>query len=57
MALDPVAPFTAYGRTLLRIHGDNFEGNQTASDGCIILPRFVREKLDASTDRALQVTS
>lgn len=32
-----------FGRSLFRMHGDNNELNHTASDGCIIMPRRVRE--------------
>ena len=55
MALTPVAPFDAYGRSLLRLHGDNALGNQSASEGCIIMPHDVRVNMDASTDRELLV--
>ncbi|MDX1695713.1 MAG: hypothetical protein R3208_18245 [Ketobacteraceae bacterium] len=52
MDLDPVG-HNALGRTLFRIHGDNATG--TASEGCIIMPRPVREKVSNSQDRILEV--
>ncbi len=52
MDLDPVG-HNALGRTLFRIHGDNSTG--TASEGCIIMPRSVREKISNSQDRILEV--
>jgi hypothetical protein len=55
MDLTPVPPFDAYGRTLLRIHGDNPRGDQSASNGCIVQGHTARTALDASTDRQIQV--
>ena len=42
MNLDPIG-HNAFGRTHFRIHGDNATG--TASQGCIIMPRFTRDKI------------
>lgn len=39
--LEPKTPI--HGRSGFFIHGDNRLGNQTASHGCIILPRAVRQ--------------
>lgn len=47
MNLEPVG-HGALGRTLFRIHGDNSKGDRSASHGCIILPRAVRERVAAS---------
>jgi hypothetical protein len=44
------------GRFAFYIHGDNPQMNHTASHGCIILPRAVREAVQASKDRTLLVT-
>jgi len=41
------------GRGAFRIHGDNATG--TASEGCIILPRAVREQMWRSGDRGIEV--
>ena len=44
-----------YGRTAFLIHGDNAARNRTASEGCIIPPRLIREAVAASQDRGLLV--
>jgi hypothetical protein len=43
----------AHGRSAFQIHGDNATG--TASSGCIILPRAIREMISNSGDNALTV--
>ena len=55
MNLDPVAPNTAHGRSLFRIHGDNSSGNRSASRGCIILGRALRQAISDSDDQDLEV--
>lgn len=45
----------ARGRTLLLIHGDNQYLNNTASEGCIILPRTAREQIANGGDDLLEV--
>ena len=45
----------AHGRSDFLIHGDNRDGNNTASHGCIIAPRWVRDKLQASGQTKLIV--
>ena len=50
------APSTAtLGRSAFRIHGDSIAAPGTASHGCIILPRAVREAIWRSGDRDLEV--
>lgn len=44
-----------YGRSGFMIHGDNKEMNHTASDGCIILPHWLRQTLSTLEDQTLQV--
>lgn len=44
-----------HGREGFLIHGDNLEFPGTASEGCIVLPRFARERLWESLDHELQV--
>lgn len=51
------APTDTFGRSGFMIHGDNAAANHTASEGCIILPRLLREQLLASNDRALVVVA
>lgn len=43
------------GRGAFRIHGDNATG--TASEGCIILPRALRERMWNSKDHDLEVVA
>lgn len=43
--LDPAKGNNMHGRSGFFIHGDNEFGNQTASHGCVILSRAIREKL------------
>jgi len=44
-----------YGRGSFLIHGDSIANPGTASNGCIILPRMVRMKIDLSNDKILEV--
>lgn len=48
-----------FGRMLFRIHGDNPEHIGASSDGCIILPRDVREQIQKilPVDDLLEVVS
>lgn len=43
--LEPVDAKVMFGRSGFLIHGDNKYGNRSASHGCIILPRKVRDEL------------
>jgi RHS repeat-associated protein len=45
----------SYGRDAFRIHGDNGRGDLSASNGCIIVPRKIREKIHSSDDPILRV--
>ncbi len=45
----------ALGRSALMIHGDNPRGDRSASNGCVILGRFIRQKLAKSRDREFEV--
>jgi hypothetical protein len=55
MALEPEPDNNMFGRDAFFIHGDTPEKNQTASNGCIILPHDVRETISNSDDRLLEV--
>jgi Protein of unknown function (DUF2778) len=55
--LTPAYTNTMFGRGDFRIHGDNSHANQTASEGCIILPRIAREAIWNSHDQQLEVTA
>lgn len=45
----------ATGRGAFRIHGDSIRAPGTASKGCIILPRAIREMVWRSGDHELEV--
>lgn len=45
------------GRGAFRIHGDSIRAPGTASHGCIILPRAIRELIWKSGDRDLEVVA
>ncbi len=54
VALRPVSQNT-FGRGGFFIHGDNKLMNHSASDGCIILPRYIRQALKASGATEIEV--
>lgn len=55
MDLTPVG-HTAFGRSLLRMHGDNRSGDESASHGCIVTNRKIRETIwRLNDDRKLDV--
>lgn len=45
----------AHGRSAFRVHGDSIKSPGTASNGCIILRRTVREEIWKSGDHDLEV--
>lgn len=54
--LMPDSTTETFGRSAFFIHGDNQQMNYTASDGCIILSKDLREKLKDSGETKLLVT-
>ena len=46
-----------FGRSGFLIHGDSIKAPGEASEGCIILQRWVRSRIWASGDRAVTVTT
>jgi len=44
-----------FGRSAFQLHGDNARRDQSASKGCIIVPRHVRDQINDSSDRELRV--
>jgi hypothetical protein len=46
-----------FGRKGFLIHGDSVIQPGTASEGCIILPRFARERIWESDDHLIQVAA
>jgi hypothetical protein len=55
IVLEPEPGTDALGRSAFRVHGDNRTND--ASNGCIILPRKVREKMWSSHDHLIEVVS
>ena len=55
MDLTPLPGTQTFGRSAFQIHGDNRLANFTASSGCIILRREVRERIAASGVNLLRV--
>lgn len=57
LPLTPAAANEMYGRSGFLIHGDSVVHPGTASEGCIIMPRNVREEIHESGDNQLEVTT
>lgn len=55
LTLKPAAHTDTFGREGFRMHGDSKEHPGCASEGCIIMPRVVREQVWKSGDRGLEV--
>jgi hypothetical protein len=55
MNLDPIDGTNTFGRSEFRIHGDSIANPGTASHGCVILNRIVRNQISASSDDLLRV--
>lgn len=55
LALIPAEGNTMYGRGGFMMHGDSLEHPGAASEGCIIMPRSIRETVWQSGDHELQV--
>jgi len=55
MRLTPDPANEMYGRGGFLIHGDNGRGNQSSSEGCIILNRNIRNQIGNSGDDVLRV--
>lgn len=56
LPLEPNPSNQMFGRSGFFLHGDNEFLNHTASDGCVILPRWVRLRIAESDDKGLRVT-
>lgn len=57
LPLTPIAYVETFGRSNFLIHGDSVSHPGSASHGCIILPRPIREEISSSRDRLLVVLS
>ncbi len=57
LPLIPLKETNVFGRDAFLIHGDSLHTPGSASHGCIIMSRAIREKVWQSGDHALQVVS
>ena len=57
--LTPDAANEMFGRGDFRVHGDRTDPTlvHAASEGCIIVPRFIREKMWTSDDHVIEVVA
>lgn len=55
MPLIPEPDNEMFGRSAFFCHGDNPHGDRSASQGCIIMPRAVRNAIWQSADHLLEV--
>src|SRR6185503_20515036 len=55
LPLVPAPDNQMHGRSGFLVHGDSIQAPGTASQGCIILPRNVREAIWGSGDKILEV--
>ncbi len=56
MNLDPLPGTNTFGRSHFRIHGDNgTEAPFDGSHGCLVLNRMLRERINFSQDKVLEV--
>lgn len=55
MRLIPDPSNNMYGRSGFLIHGDNSNGNQSASEGCLVSNRDTRNRIGNSNDNILRV--
>ncbi|WP_319002968.1 RHS repeat-associated core domain-containing protein [Desulfurispirillum indicum] len=55
LPLVPLPGTNTFGRDALQIHGDNRYGNQSASEGCVILGPDIRKYIANSLDYILRV--
>jgi hypothetical protein len=53
--LEPDPDNEMFGRSAFRMHGDSMSHPGCASEGCIIMPRHVREAVFASDDHTITV--
>ena len=55
MDLQPDSANNMFGRSAFQMHGDSLRNPGTASSGCIIMPRAVRERVWSSLDHRIEV--
>ncbi len=57
LTLKPAADTPTFGRSGFLMHGDSKESPGSASHGCVILPRSIREQVWKSGDHDLEVVA
>ena len=57
LSLTPDPGNEMYGRAGFLMHGDSVAAPGTASEGCVIMPRSIREQVWTSGDRVLTVVT
>jgi hypothetical protein len=57
LSLRPAPATPTFGRSGFLLHGDSKESPGCASQGCVIMPRAVREQIWKSGDRDLEVVA
>lgn len=57
MNLTPLPGTNTFDRDLFRWHGDSIAHPGEGSDGCICSPRSLRDAVNSTTDRVLQVVA
>jgi hypothetical protein len=55
MRLTPAPSNNMHGRSGFLIHGDNGRGYRSASEGCPVVPRWVRDEISGSGDDCFNV--
>ena len=55
LPLTPSPANTMFGRSGFLIHGDSIVDPGNASEGCVIMPLFIREAISSSDDMTLAV--
>lgn len=55
LPLSPINGTNTFGRNAFQIHGDNSRGDQSASRGCVIQGRNVRNQISNSNDNIFRV--
>jgi Protein of unknown function (DUF2778) len=57
LRLEPAATNEMFGRSEFLIHGDSREHPGCASEGCVIMPHYARQRILDSADPVLRVVS
>lgn len=57
LALEALPEYNTFGRGDFRIHGDSRIHPGSASHGCLIFPRLIRQQIASSGDTTLEVFS